>query len=112
MGMNVSIEGSNPSFSVEAKPPAVRLSARGGVAERSNAAVSKTVSGFWVRRGFKSLPLRLQPRAVAAPGWAERPIDAFVTTWESPSPTGDEGDFQMRRISVGLVAAAFVIAGL
>src|SRR5213596_2933538 len=31
----------------------------GGVAERSNAAVSKTVSGLWVRRGFKSLPLRL-----------------------------------------------------
>jgi hypothetical protein len=30
----------------------------GGVAERSNAAVSKTVSGLWVRRGFKSLPLR------------------------------------------------------
>src|SRR5439155_1026895 len=30
----------------------------GGVAERSNAAVSKTVSGSWVRRGFKSLPLR------------------------------------------------------
>jgi hypothetical protein len=29
------------------------------VAERSNAAVSKTVSGLWVRRGFKSLPLRL-----------------------------------------------------
>jgi hypothetical protein len=28
------------------------------VAERSNAAVSKTVSGSWVRRGFKSLPLR------------------------------------------------------
>jgi membrane-associated phospholipid phosphatase len=28
------------------------------VAERSNAAVSKTVSGLWVRRGFKSLPLR------------------------------------------------------
>src|SRR6185437_7650906 len=31
----------------------------GGVAERSNAAVSKTVSGGFVRRGFKSLPLRL-----------------------------------------------------
>jgi hypothetical protein len=28
------------------------------VAERSNAAVSKTVSGGYVRRGFKSLPLR------------------------------------------------------
>jgi hypothetical protein len=34
------------------------LSHHGGVAERSNAAVSKTVSGLWVRRGFKSLPLR------------------------------------------------------
>ena len=32
--------------------------ALGGVAERSNAAVSKTVSGGFVRRGFKSLPLR------------------------------------------------------
>src|SRR5207245_11451119 len=30
----------------------------GGVAERSTAAVSKTVTGLWVRRGFKSLPLR------------------------------------------------------
>jgi hypothetical protein len=29
------------------------------VAERTNAAVSKTVSGLWVRRGFESLPLRL-----------------------------------------------------
>ena len=46
MGMNVSIEGSNPSFSA------------GGVAERSNAAVSKTVTGGSVRRGFESLPLR------------------------------------------------------
>jgi hypothetical protein len=39
---------------------AVRL--RGGVAERSNAAVSKTVSGGFVRRGFKSLPLRFSSR--------------------------------------------------
>jgi hypothetical protein len=31
----------------------------GGVAERSNAAVSKTVRGGYVPRGFKSLPLRL-----------------------------------------------------
>src|SRR4051794_28437155 len=46
MGMNVSIEGSNPSFSA------------GGVAERSNAAVSKTVIRFRADRGFKSLPLR------------------------------------------------------
>ena len=30
----------------------------GGVAERSNAAVSKTVTGGSVGRGFKSLPLR------------------------------------------------------
>src|SRR5437899_11709997 len=30
----------------------------GGVAERSNAAVSKTVRGGFVPRGFKSLPLR------------------------------------------------------
>jgi hypothetical protein len=37
----------------------VPLGNRGGVAERSNAAVSKTVSGGYVRRGFKSLPLRL-----------------------------------------------------
>jgi hypothetical protein len=34
----------------------------GGVAERSNAAVSKTVRGGFVPRGFKSLPLRLSPR--------------------------------------------------
>jgi hypothetical protein len=34
----------------------------GGVAERSNAAVSKTVSGGFVRRGFKSLPLRSTPK--------------------------------------------------
>ena len=34
------------------------LSLAGGVAERSNAAVSKTVSGGNLRRGFKSLPLR------------------------------------------------------
>ena len=33
------------------------------MAERSNAAVSKTVSGFWVRRGFKSLPLRFASHA-------------------------------------------------
>src|SRR6266516_3141565 len=32
----------------------------GGVAERSNAAVSKTVRGGNVPRGFKSLPLRLR----------------------------------------------------
>src|SRR5438093_1236182 len=32
--------------------------APGGVAERSNAAVSKTVTGGSVGRGFKSLPLR------------------------------------------------------
>jgi hypothetical protein len=42
------------------------LSFAGGVAERSNAAVSKTVSGGFVRRGFKSLPLRLtKPKVVA-----------------------------------------------
>ena len=59
--MNASIEGSNPSFSVSAFA--------GGVAERSNAAVSKTVSGRKVRRGFKSLPLRFfaQPRAAPRP---------------------------------------------
>ena len=34
------------------------LCALGGVAERSNAAVSKTVTGGSVGRGFKSLPLR------------------------------------------------------
>jgi hypothetical protein len=55
MGMNVSIEGSNPSFSV------------GGVAERSNAAVSKSDSGFRVLRGFKSLPLRFPQTRTAAP---------------------------------------------
>src|SRR2546423_3808769 len=49
MGVLTSIEGSNPSFSA---------CKSGGVAERSNAAVSKTVSGGYVRRGFKSLPLR------------------------------------------------------
>jgi hypothetical protein len=38
--------------------PSVPCQPFGGVAERSNAAVSKTVSGLWVRRGFKSLPLR------------------------------------------------------
>ena len=32
------------------------------MAERSNAAVSKTVSGGFVRRGFKSLPLRFRGR--------------------------------------------------
>src|SRR5205823_3542707 len=42
---------------------AVRL--RGGVAERSNAAVSKTVSGGFVRRGFKSLPLRSTQRCAS-----------------------------------------------
>jgi hypothetical protein len=43
---------------------------RGGVAERSNAAVSKTVSGFWVRRGFKSLPLRsVGPDPAASAGF-------------------------------------------
>ncbi len=44
--------------------PGCRLpfSLPGGVAERSNAAVSKTVSGGFVRRGFKSLPLRLTSR--------------------------------------------------
>ena len=50
-------------------PPGRAVSARrgysvrslGGVAERSNAAVSKTVSGGFVRRGFKSLPLRFSP---------------------------------------------------
>lgn len=39
---------------------------RGGVAERSNAAVSKTVSGFRLRRGFKSPPLRHE-RGVRTP---------------------------------------------
>ena len=34
----------------------------GGVAERSNAAVSKTVRGGFVPRGFKSLPLRSRSR--------------------------------------------------
>src|SRR5689334_10744136 len=42
---------------------ALALRLRGGVAERSNAAVSKTVSGGFVRRGFKSLPLRLPSRS-------------------------------------------------
>jgi hypothetical protein len=38
------------------------------VAERSNAAVSKTVSGFRVRRGFKSPLLRCDaPEAPAPP---------------------------------------------
>jgi hypothetical protein len=43
---------------MRAGKPSVRCHPLGGVAERSNAAVSKTVSGLWVRRGFKSLPLR------------------------------------------------------
>src|SRR5664279_6237554 len=47
----------------------LRCSRRGGVAERSNAAVSKTFSGFWVRRGFKSLPLRsTRPEAASLRG--------------------------------------------
>src|SRR5215471_5128743 len=79
MGVLTSIEGSNPSFSASLSCPGgsaagetglraalaseVRCLSVGGVAERSNAAVSKTVSGLWVRRGFKSLPLRFsEPR--------------------------------------------------
>ena len=38
------------------------------MAERSNAAVSKTVSGGFVRRGFKSLPLRFPAGSRFAPG--------------------------------------------
>ena len=41
MWVNSCIEGSNPSFSVEA----LRGLMHGEVAERSNAAVSKTVTG-------------------------------------------------------------------
>ena len=63
MGLNGSIEGSNPSFSAlrALRGPLSRAtlgSPLGGVAERSNAAVSKTVTGGFVGRGFKSLPLR------------------------------------------------------
>jgi hypothetical protein len=56
---------------------AARLSVSvGGVAERTNAAVSKTVTGLWVRRGFESLPLRLLVIAGARPcgsGYSPRP---------------------------------------
>src|SRR5258708_9827659 len=93
MGMNVSIEGSNPSFSVppgdRARSP-VRCTGRGGVAERSNAAVSKTVSGFWVRRGFKSLPLRSITRRralvdVNRSGWAGKGNEVAVEVAGAPA---------------------------
>jgi hypothetical protein len=48
-----------PSADCSGYPVPARPGSLGGVAERSNAAVSKTVSGGFVRRGFKSLPLRL-----------------------------------------------------
>ena len=38
----------------------------GGVAERSNAAVSKTVRGGFVPREFESLPLRFQSRNLSS----------------------------------------------
>ena len=63
--MNTCIEGSNPSFSA------------GGVAERSNAAVSKTVIRRKADRGFKSLPLRWESRiplrcaGFGVSGWGE-----------------------------------------
>jgi hypothetical protein len=51
------------------------------VAERSNAAVSKTVSGLWVRRGFKSLPLRFVEPILGSSiklGW--------IQNWPSSEP--------------------------
>jgi hypothetical protein len=56
--------------------PSVPCQPFGGVAERSNAAVSKTVSGLWVRRGFKSLPLRLIRRNSLRPTPAARALVA------------------------------------
>lgn len=55
MGVNASIEGSNPSFSASRRASPAPA---GGVAERSNAAVSKTVSGRLLGREFESHPLR------------------------------------------------------
>src|SRR3979490_2895702 len=63
--------------------PRVRIppSPLGGVAERSNAAVSKTVSGLWVRRGFKSLPLRhLKSAKPLVPSAARRGVRAAEGT--------------------------------
>jgi hypothetical protein len=45
MGVNASIEGSNPSFSVSGRGMGLEREQQGEVAERSNAAVSKTVTG-------------------------------------------------------------------
>jgi hypothetical protein len=63
----------------------------GGVAERSNAAVSKTVSGGYVRRGFKSLPLRLtSQKRLENRVWgilAGAPADA-AGDGERPAPEG------------------------
>jgi hypothetical protein len=60
----------------------------GGVAERSNAAVSKTVSGGFVRRGFKSLPLRsLGQIWLALSG--SRPVSLGMRALRSPRlPSG------------------------
>ena len=63
---------------------------RGGVAERSNAAVSKTVSGGFVRRGFKSLPLRLvEPNPVSQAGFRLRACPYRDQAVGLPSLTGD-----------------------
>jgi hypothetical protein len=53
------------------------------VAERSNAAVSKTVSGGFVRRGFKSLPLRLTEKPAGNGGFS---VSEFAEFAEKPKP--------------------------
>jgi hypothetical protein len=65
------------------------------VAERSNAAVSKTVSGGFVRRGFKSLPLRLlKPKPSPLRGFSastcseNRPVGLPPETAKRPLETG------------------------
>jgi hypothetical protein len=71
------LEGSNPSLSAislhpegEADPAAPRCTLdepRGEVAERLNAAVSKTVDGRELVRGFESPPLRQLQASSGAP---------------------------------------------
>jgi hypothetical protein len=65
-----------PGRSAGFRPTPPRIRAPGGVPERLNGAVSKTVVGLSVHRGFESLPLRYKSEFISFAGTllVERPL--------------------------------------
>src|SRR4029453_11523509 len=108
MGLNGSIEGSNPSFSVRgasgplaAEIGSARLApAHGEVSERSKERDWKSRTCCKVRRGFKSRPLRIRAKGSAflAGTWAA------ASSAREPIGGRQGGCFERRQLRRGKAA--------